>query len=711
MLVIVLASSIVLLIACAAFALYDQYAFCESLKSNLSTLSKIIASTSGAALDLEDKDAAAEFLKSLEAKQHILAACFYQTNGTILARYFRSNYSGTLPVSPELPNSPRFEKDALVVFEPVEFRGHNVGTVYLRYALDETRLRLYNFSIAVFLILLVAIVVLIPVSSSLQRLISQPIIDLAQTARIVSEQKNYSVRARKRQDDEVGFLIDQFNEMLDKIEKREKELESVNKQLAQSEQTALAATQAKSAFLANMSHEIRTPMNAILGFSQLMLRDPGATPKQRENLATINRSGEHLLNLINNILELSKIEAARITVNPITFDLHLLLRDVETMLRVRTDTKQLRFIVEIQEDVPQYAVGDENKIRQILINLLGNAVKFTREGGIVLRVRFDEEKQQQGQLIAEIEDTGTGISENEIASLFEAFKQAESGIKIGGGTGLGLAISRQFARMMGGEISVRSELGKGSCFRLQIPIVIGQSDQLQSQIYWRPHIVGLHPDQESRRILIADDEPDNRSLLVQMLTPIGFQIREVTNGAEAIREFTAWQPHLILMDMRMPTMDGYEAIRLIRVKPRGKEVKIISVTASAFEENRQESLKIGTDEFLRKPFREAELFEKIQKLLGVKYLCSDNVLNNTVETMAVKVPSPATLNALPGELIEQLCEAAIEGDFDKVLTLISHVEKHDSCLAQSLRTVAERFDSQHFIELLTEKGTPPCQTK
>ena len=381
------------------------------------------------------------------------------------------------------------------------------------------------------------------------------------------------------------------------------------------EQSLQQANRAKSVFLANMSHEIRTPMNAILGFSQLMLRDQDLTPRQCQYLGTINRSGEHLLALINDILEMSKIEAGRTTLNPSTFDLPVLLKDLEMMFRVRTDEKKLSFSVEMIGDVPQYIVTDINKLRQVFINVLGNAVKFTEQGGIGLRVRADREGATGPFLRVEIEDTGPGISPDDQDKLFRHFEQTKTGQQAGTGTGLGLAISREFVRLMGGAITVNSQVGKGSVFVIHLPLKEGEAQAVQAKDKPR-HVLRLQPGQATCRVLIADDIEDNRQLLAQLLAPVGFEIRLATNGAEAVQEFEEWRPHLILMDFRMPVMDGHEAIRRIRAMAGGKDPKIIAVTASAMDENRQELMEIGADDFISKPFREVELFQKIHAHLG-----------------------------------------------------------------------------------------------
>src|SRR5688572_22473179 len=399
------------------------------------------------------------------------------------------------------------------------------------------------------------------------------------------------------------------------------------------EQSLQQANRAKSVFLANMSHEIRTPMNAILGFSQLMLRDQDLTPTQCQYLGTINRSGEHLLALINDILEMSKIEAGRTILNLSTFDLPVLLNDLEMMFRVRTNEKKLSFSVEVIDEVPQYIVADINKLRQVFINLLGNAVKFTEQGGIGVRVRADGNDAAGPLLKVEIEDTGPGISPDDQDKLFRQFEQTKTGQQAGTGTGLGLAISREFVCLMGGDITVHSQVGKGSVFVIHLPLKEGEARAVEAKGTPR-HVLRLQPGQATCRVLIADDVEDNRQLLAQLLAPVGFEVRLATNGAEAVREFEQWRPHLILMDFRMPEMDGDEAIRRIRAAAGGKEPKIIAVTASAMDENRLDLMAIGADDFIGKPFREAELFQKIHAHVGVQYLYAEDPTGPAQEVAA-----------------------------------------------------------------------------
>jgi CheY-like chemotaxis protein len=459
------------------------------------------------------------------------------------------------------------------------------------------------------------------------------------------------------------------------------------------------ANRAKSVFLANMSHEIRTPMNAILGFSQLMLRDQDLTPQQCQYLGTINRSGEHLLALINDVLEMSKIEAGRTTLNLSTFDLSELLKDLEMMFRVRTNEKKLSFSVEMIGDVPRYIVSDINKLRQVFINVLGNAVKFTDQGGIGVRLRADRECATGALLRVEIEDTGPGISSDDQEKLFRHFEQTKTGQQAGTGTGLGLAISREFVLLMGGTITVHSQVGKGSIFEIQLPLNEGEAQAIQAKDNTL-HVLRLKPDQPACRVLIADDIEDNRQLLAQLLGPVGFEIRLATNGAEAVHEFEQWRPHLILMDFRMPVMDGHEAIRRIRALPDGAKAKIIAVTASAMDENRQELLEIGADDFISKPFREAELFEKIHVHAGVQYVYAEHPTTPIQEETAELTFK--SLSGWPQEVIAPMREAVITADLDQLLTMIDAVELSDPGIAKGLRRLAEGFQYQKLLDLFSE---------
>ena len=470
--------------------------------------------------------------------------------------------------------------------------------------------------------------------------------------------------------------------------------------LKEAKDAADAANRSKSVFLANMSHEIRTPMNAILGFAQLMQREPDLSPQSRERLDIINRSGEHLLSLINDILEMSKIEAGRSTFIPNTFDLHSLLHDLERMFHVRTDSKKLRFLSEKIGDVPRLVITDEGKLRQVLINLLGNAVKFTEEGGIALRFRAAAEKENTIQLQFEVEDTGPGMTEDEVGRLFQAFEQTGTGIK-SGGTGLGLALSRGFVQIMGGSISVASTIGKGTRLRFEIPVREGKEEKAPQKDVKR-RVLRLRPDQKEIRVLVADDRETNRRLLSQLLEVVGFPTREVVNGAEALRMVHEWKPQVVLMDMTMPVMDGYEATRKIKASPDIKNTVIIAVTASAFEEDKQRVFAAGADGYVSKPFKDAELFENIGRLTGAEYLYEEaDGSEKASETADDEILMRKSVAALPTDLVDQLRHAVERADIDQLNDLVGQLITDHPTLAKRMREMATRYEYEALIDLLS----------
>ena len=493
----------------------------------------------------------------------------------------------------------------------------------------------------------------------------------------------------------VGFLLIGVYWLSRQLSIYRQQSENYSHQLEVKAQEAETANHAKSEFLANMSHELRTPLNAILGFAQLMQRDKILSSEQKKSLVTINHSGEHLLSLINDILDMSKIEARRTVLYAECFKLHNLLQNIQEMFQLKAAAKGLFLQFDLDSNLPSCIIADEGKLRQVLINLLSNAIKFTDTGGVTLGVFFCS---LHSCLYFEVEDTGKGIAPEEIEQIFDPFVQTASGMQARSGTGLGLAISRQFVQLMGGDIYPTSTVKKGSTFSFDIEVTLPEIAAQTCQETKR--VVKIAPYQPNYRILVVDDRLENRDLLAKLLNTVGFDTQTASNGVEAIDIWEVWEPHLIWMDMRMAVMDGYAATRHIKAKSGNRQTVVIALTASAFEEQQLEIFAAGCDDLVHKPFREEVIFEKMSQYLGVEYIYEEDS-GEFEQKLAINTPIELRIEELyvmSPQWIAQLHQAALEVDADLVLQIIEEIPSQYQTLAQKLTQLTLQYDFDAIIE-------------
>ncbi len=723
--IILFTSAIVLSISTTAYVVGDLIAFRRDMVHNLFILADLVGINSIAGLLFDESDTATENISALKANKHIVVTYIFSKDGNLFAGYFKegipkqakfktvAEYYLNYSLEPNDEGNFLFEDEHVNILKPIIFKGNSLGIVYIQSDLTAFNERLLWGVIIVIFVLTFSLLLAFLLASRLQQVITKPIYQLLTVMTSIADDKGYSHRATKITNDELGTLTLGFNNMLNQIEirntelqayrdgleemvatrtdelkKRTDELVKSSEQLAKARDEAMAANKAKSAFLANMSHELRTPLNGILGYAQIMERDKSLPEKYNAGINIIQNSGQYLLTLISDILDLSKIEADRIELYPTDFHFDDFLQNIIDIFQMRTKQKNIAFMYEKLSHLPTGIHADEKRLRQILINLLSNAIKFTDKGGVSFKIGY-----HNNRIRFQIEDTGIGIAENDIDKIFTPFQQVGDQSVQTEGTGLGLSITKKLTEIMGGKLNVESKFGKGSTFwlTLDLPNIAGF---VKPTIKKEPNIIGIIG--ESHKILIVDDKEANRLVLTNLLSPLGFEIFEAENGQECIKIALEEKPDLILTDLVMPIMDGFEATRQIRRIPELKDVIIIMISASVFDYYKQQSMEAGCDDFLPKPIRAEDLLKQLGKYLKLNWLYDDELpVENILEANELIGPSK--------EQAEIIFDLAMKGNLSKVTKQANEFAQDNKNLQQFAEKISELskdFEEEEICDLI-----------